>query len=285
MAELSLLIVSCDKYSDLWPYFFRFVEIHWPDCPFPMWLGANHQVWPGKQAQTICVGDDRSWALNLRAMLEKVETPWVIFLLEDFFLVQDVSTRKLQTALSVAQREDADCLRVAVSERASVVDPGTVREYDGVAIGVFPKGTSYRISTQAAIWKKRTLLTLLDDSYSAWDFEHVGTQVAERLDLTIMGVAEPIVKYRHAVERGKWLPQGVENCKRAGLTIDYSKRPALTPAEFNALLVRGKGIRTRITRACVPGFVLMWRQSFKMRHVVREALKRTQQRLGGSSAT
>lgn len=280
MEALSVLIVSCDKYSDLWPYFFRFFEIHWPDCPFPILLGSNHKIWSGAQAKTICVGDDKTWATNLRYMLEKVETPWVMVLLEDFFLVEDVTTQKVRIALSVAQKENSDCLRLAVSKRASVVVPATVREYEGLQFGHFLKGTPYRISTQGAIWKRQTLMALLDESYSAWDFEIIGTQVAEQLEIKILGVFQnPILKYRHAVERGKWLPQGIENCTRVGLEIDYSKRPALSQEELSAMLARGKNLKSWIVKACVPQFVLKWRQGFKLRKSVQGALLRTGKRL------
>jgi len=40
-ANCSILIPSCDKYSDLWRPFFTLFWRHWPDCPFPVYLGSN----------------------------------------------------------------------------------------------------------------------------------------------------------------------------------------------------------------------------------------------------
>ncbi len=266
--NLSVLVISCDKYSDLWPYFFSLFEVRWPDCPYPVWLGSNDKVWSDRRVRPICVGADTTWAANVRAMLQAIETPYVLPLLEDFFLTDPVLTGDLAGALNAAISLNADCLRVTVSRR-SLPKNNTVRSYAGTcSVGEILPGTPYRVSTQAAIWKKSALLAMLDEDYSAWDFEIIGSQVAERLPVRIYGVSESIIKYRHAVERGKWLPQGIENCQAAGLTIDFTKRPALSAEEFSALLNRSRTLRSTLSRYCVPEFIRRLRQQYKSRAIV-----------------
>ena len=36
--KFAILIVSCDKYSDLWDPFFKLFFKFWPDCPFNIYL-------------------------------------------------------------------------------------------------------------------------------------------------------------------------------------------------------------------------------------------------------
>jgi len=65
--KIAVLVVSCDKYADLWPPFFQLFLRFWPECPFSVYLISNqkgpayHDVklyssvmtFPG---QTICWG-------------------------------------------------------------------------------------------------------------------------------------------------------------------------------------------------------------------------------------
>lgn len=41
-AMIAVLIVSCDKYSDLWDPFLRAFDRYWPDCPFTVSLLSSH---------------------------------------------------------------------------------------------------------------------------------------------------------------------------------------------------------------------------------------------------
>lgn len=69
MSETSILIPSCDKYSDLWIPFFTLFWQHWPDCPFPVYLGSNEEVFEHPKVKNILVGPDKDWTSGVRKML------------------------------------------------------------------------------------------------------------------------------------------------------------------------------------------------------------------------
>jgi hypothetical protein len=48
----------------------------------------------------------------------------------------------------------------------------------------------------------------------------------------IWGVRTPALVYDHAVEKGRWRPQGIAICREAGIEVDFSKRGAFTVAEL-----------------------------------------------------
>ena len=40
-SKLAILMLSCDKYSDLWDDFFNLKERFWPDCPYHCYLATD----------------------------------------------------------------------------------------------------------------------------------------------------------------------------------------------------------------------------------------------------
>ena len=40
-SDCSILVVSCDRYRDLWTPFFTLFQRYWPDCDMPVYLGTN----------------------------------------------------------------------------------------------------------------------------------------------------------------------------------------------------------------------------------------------------
>ena len=54
-AGLSVLVISCDRYADLWRPFFELFWRHWPDCQGPVYLGSNFTDYSDPRVQTIKV--------------------------------------------------------------------------------------------------------------------------------------------------------------------------------------------------------------------------------------
>lgn len=39
--QLAILVLSCDKYSDLWDDFFNLKDKFWPECPYSCYLATD----------------------------------------------------------------------------------------------------------------------------------------------------------------------------------------------------------------------------------------------------
>jgi len=113
MAEIPILVVSCDKYSDLWDPFFQIFHHRWPDCPFPIFLGSNHLTRNNPQITTLAIGDDRGWADSVRRMIDRLPGEYAILLLEDFLFTAPVDTGRVKRLVEVARQEQLGCLRLS----------------------------------------------------------------------------------------------------------------------------------------------------------------------------
>jgi hypothetical protein len=95
------------------------------------------------------------------------------------------------------------------------------------------------VSAQAALWRVDALRHYLAPGFSAWDFEHTGTQMSRYTDHRFLGPFEPAIDYEQVVEKGRWKPEGLAICRELGVSVDFSRRPAFTVQELEAHYQRG----------------------------------------------
>ncbi len=218
MQNIPILIPSCDKYSDIWPIFFHSFWLNWPDCPFPIYLGANFKKWNDPRINNILVGIDQTWCANLQMYLDYINSDYVILFLEDFIIRNKIDTTKICKFINIAMENNIDCLRLKPSP------PPSRRINNFSNLGEVLKGEPYRISTQVAIWKTEYLRKLAHPKMNIWEFEHFGTLLSDRMEGKVWCVYSPEIDYCHCVERGEWLIDGVKLSIINGYTPDISTR-------------------------------------------------------------
>jgi hypothetical protein len=231
-ATASILVISCDKYADLWRPFFEVFWKRWPDCPFPVILGSNGLAFDDARVKTIRVGPDRSWAENVHRLLDEVTSNYVLIFLEDFLIRQPVETGAVLDLASYCALHGIDCARLAPLPAPTPLPPRALP--DRSDFGAVPERSLYRVSAQAALWRVDALRYYLVPGFSPWEFEHLGTQMSRYAGHTFIGPFKPLIDYDHAVEKGLWKPEGLAICAAAGVTVDLGRRPAFTDETLRA---------------------------------------------------
>src|SRR5690349_2185528 len=93
--SLGIVVTSCDKYSDLWePFFGQFFK-HWPDCPYQVYLVANHKRFEHPKVTTLLAGDDLDWSSTISTAISQLNYSHLMFWIDDAFLVGDVSNQEI----------------------------------------------------------------------------------------------------------------------------------------------------------------------------------------------
>lgn len=227
MNKTAVLISSCDNYQDLWEPFFTLFFRYWPDCPYPVYLGTNHLIYDHPRVKTIGVGDDTDWSSSFRCTLEQIPCPYVIVMIEDFLPTKSVDTAKIDRLITYMEAKGAGCLRLFPCPGPDLLC------LDNPEVGGISKGADYRLSLQAAIWNKQTLLELLREGESAWELELNGTKRTNDLDVPFLCVTgdSPIPYFCTGVVKGKWVREAVELCEKEGIEVDLTVRSVQTPVD------------------------------------------------------
>ena len=227
--DVAFMVVSCDKYSDLWPPFFHCLRKYWPDCPYPVYLVTNNKKCDADDVRVINIGEDRSYSDNLRAAISKIEQPWVILWLEDVFISKIVDTRRFVSIIEDAQSVPVGYLKISPDLPLSY-DDDSRRE-----IGPIPKGVRYRSAIGLSLYRVDTLKKLLIPNASAWDLDT--STASNELDepfyaLTSKAAGRPPIQWAHGVIKGRWYWPAIGFLKREGFGETLKGRPVLGISAF-----------------------------------------------------
>ncbi|MDR1599318.1 MAG: hypothetical protein LBS11_05545 [Oscillospiraceae bacterium] len=167
----TLYVSSCDKYSDLWQPFFELFVKYWPDCPYPIVLGAESKPFRMAGLDIRCPrwfspGTDAPWGLLTMGMLDSIHTPYMVFMLDDFFLNKPVDQAMVERCL--------DWMDADPSAGGFILKPISARKYGNSPyppfFQLFDTG-KYSEFTQAGVWRKETPRRLLKPFDTPWSWE------------------------------------------------------------------------------------------------------------------
>ena len=225
MSKVAVIVNSCDAFNDCWEPFIHSMTKFWGDCTWPVYLISNFKEIECPQGFSFLkVGEDRKFASNLKYAIERVDAEYLIYLQEDYFLNKKVNQEALGKHIEYCIHNDIDYMRLGMP----------FIKGESVS-GIYTKNKladKYALCLQAAIWKRKTLHSLLFEGWSGWDFEYKIQQYAirERMKINILGINEENkclgINYvtGTAVRKGKWTLGGYEFLKNEGFEDIIHKR-------------------------------------------------------------
>lgn len=234
---MRVAVISCWKYRDAWDAFFPLFKKFWPDCHSPVTLITDlgidkiERAWTppwtfvsiSKQGQDWCSALVRFLESDLLTADGQPKDAPVLLLQEDFLLNAPVNQSLIEHALNQMKSRNAGMIRLYPC-------PGADEDYGDPHYGIVKKGSKYRISCQASIWRPDYLHAIASRCGSTpRDFELNGTKIAESLPDEVLAFKRdsgpwPIQYYCSAISAGKWNPQALEFCRQQGISVDLSLR-------------------------------------------------------------
>lgn len=226
MKSCSVVVLSTDKYADIWPACCALHRKYWSDCPWPRYLASDTK--PSDFDGFIAIGTGQrglSWSDCTRRILAQIETDSVLLMLDDFFLTDYVDTKRVVELCRRMEHYHAGYLRLMPHKQY-------MRRLVGERyLGEHLKGLPYRTSLQVAFWDAAVLRDLLVTNENPWQFELYGGLRSDFRPEPFLSCYDHPIPYTDVLERGKWLPRGVCLCQREGLVIDFEKRSRITSVD------------------------------------------------------
>jgi len=228
--KCSLLVSSCDAYADLWLPFSQCLDLHWSDRKMDTYIISETKAMDLLGIKFIHSGKSCSdWSSNLINALENIQTEYVCFMLEDFLLRKKVDHSRILYCLEFAERKNADMIRLLTKPTVF-----TKKSQDEELVGKLSLNAPYRVSCQGSLWRRSTLISLLQPGETAWEFERNGSVRSKKLKLNFYSSRKSVLTYfHHAIERGRWFPWDAWNCRRLGIQCDFHSREIMSwPSGF-----------------------------------------------------
>ncbi len=220
-SAFTLVVPSCDFYSDTWPYFFHFLFKYWPDIPAPIYLLTNHLSYDDPRVHTIKVGDDHQWGDNLRAALPQVPGDVLLMLLDDFFLNQPVITKDVQEAVQRFRQMNGRYLGIDHFKKQGTPIPGTTWH------AILPEPPC--VGLNATIWSAAQLQAVANSpGMNIWQAENRAKQLA-REDQTghfyVGPEGKALLTYQESIKGLFWKPSTFEFFKKEKVPRSATPRP------------------------------------------------------------
>ena len=195
-----ILVVSCDKYKDIWPLYFKAFDKYWDDCKYDINLGNNFDDFDHKNVKTISVGKDLSYSSNLLKMLNEIKSEYIILWVEDLVLSNPVNNNLLKNIIEESISKDIDFLKL------NDMYPYSYNSKNEL-IGPLPNLIKYQISIGVSLIKVSFLKEVINDGMSAWDIEYETSKKLEQKNYKIYALNKKIkckpIQVRNILEKGK----------------------------------------------------------------------------------
>ncbi|MDO1448844.1 hypothetical protein Q0590_21380 [Rhodocytophaga aerolata] len=230
MSELCVVVMSCDKYSDIWQSFYTLFDKYWSDCPLKVYHISETKKLNHPKVVSLVAGAGTEWSERLAWALAKIPERYVLFLLEDYLLIDYVDTKRIIDLVNVIKAEEAGYMRIFPCPAPDI----NYKEYKD--IGLILKHSPYNVTTQATIWDKEILKSILVPTETVWKFEIEGSKRTTQIEKIFLGLQEknsrifkpsdyPYPYFCTAVFKGKWMRGAVEHCTKEGIKLDLEYRP------------------------------------------------------------
>ncbi len=247
--EMRIYMSSFDDYNDLWPPFFKAFFHFWPDCPFPVSLGACEKAYSDDRIKTLHAYPHKNWSSRALEHLAQMEESYVLMTLDDFILRSPVRTETITSVLK--QMKILNLLAVRL-----YAEPGPQIAINGYPmLGIMGVGQQNRTSTHATIWHRETLISVIREGESLWEFEINAALRTLQFAHQIGGTWKTVMDYHMGVAKGRWLYTPAKVLMNQGFLDNPPPRPVMTRKEeirATCLLVLNKTAQ-RLTP-------LRWRQ-------------------------
>ncbi len=230
--NVSILVSSCDKYQEAWMPFFSLLKKYWEECNYPKYLLTESYVYSDYGVKTINSAN-QEWSSRLLDALNKIETEYVLFFLEDFFIMGKVKVDMINRYLSYMESDD----NISVIYLKSSTGQNKVSSLYPELIKM-EKGKKYYINFQAALWRRKDFIRVIAPQLSPWDIEEnprweVSGDFYCVRNSSYVDCKIDVIPYLWALETGygicksRWLWNNKKLFKREGVQCECTTLPIM----------------------------------------------------------
>jgi len=250
-SNYSILVNTTDSFEDCWIPFFTLFKKYWADYTDKIYLNTETKVFSFPGLNIISVQNNKltpteniTWSQCLIKALESIEDNIVLYMQEDYFIKSNVKNKIIEEFVSMMNEKNIDCIHLTDQNTSGPFLPSTHTD-----LWLINKKAPYRVSCQAALWKRSVLLQYIRAYENPWQFEKYGTKRSQILDHKFYAVnrdkyilnKNEIIPYVFTgIIRGRWFEEVIELFEKNLITINFEKRGFVSNAIPKSLSFRVK---------------------------------------------
>lgn len=224
---IPLIVSSCDKCSDLWQPFFALVKKYWTGFDRKVYLCTDSKAFEYKGIDIECplrMPQGSTWSENLMTLLKQIKEDYVLFMLDDFWLKTKINIAQLNRCEEIIKSDSEIGFICLIHQLEPSADNPVSTKYPFLI--EYGRKTPYRVTTQAGLWRRDYLLSLLRKHESAWWFEMFGSKRSCRSKYRSYVVSESLFDYDDGgvLFRGSYVKEYVDRFRKDEHVVLDSRR-------------------------------------------------------------
>lgn len=241
--KYTILVNSCDAYDDLWFPFFTLLKKYWNPLNVRVILNTETKDYHMDGLSIECIhpkNKNASYGERMLNVLHEIDTPYVIPLLDDFFLRKPVDHEMIEKIIDWMNKDKS--IVYFNCDDTPVYEEWEQNKFSG--FHRIPRGNVYTLNMQAAVWRTDKLISYWKPDVSPWDWEEFCNLMAARKRdekfycVSKYGAGFCDYGYKLSgmgVHRGRWVYEDVVPFfEEEQIKVDYTRRGFLQKEENSA---------------------------------------------------
>lgn len=191
--DLSLLVHTCDSYSNFWAGMLFGLDFNWDFEKIPVYWASEeisiHQHYfqcrgvlykPNPTIRQILTGktDKNGFSTRMINALKKIQTKWVIYIQEDMWMLSQIPNNVLSELILFANTKNVDSIKIhtKLGYYENYQLENTNYFINNIRLQKYSQGNNFLHSHNATIWNREYLLNHLVDGEDPWVNEVNGSK-------------------------------------------------------------------------------------------------------------
>ncbi len=222
MNNLSLLISSCDKFSDLWQWHIKLLNQNWQGEKIKTYLVTDKPTEAKFEGVEIIVApSEYDFPKRIKFALDYINTDYVLLTLDDYFNIFPINADSISFLLDIAEQEKIDYLKLYDRKKDKPKKFTSIDAIDNIDLS-----NKYAVTLYPAIWSKSFLSATAREDLSPWLYEVSLTKTANEQKANCKFSGAGAFRILDVVRKGKVLRKANKYFKKNG--IDIGDRPLIS---------------------------------------------------------
>lgn len=160
--DVSVLVQTCDKYERYWQGFFYYMDLFWDkkiNVPIYFCNENKKVVTNNKNIINLNTGSG-TFVENLKFALEKIETKYVFYMLEDFWPIKNLESNLFKSLYGLVEENKIKSLQVSPITKYYSLEKSPI-SLGETCLMKFKKSSDWIFNFQSRFWDKQVLLNSL----------------------------------------------------------------------------------------------------------------------------
>ncbi len=229
--DVTILVNSCDFYRDAWEPFFKIFSDNWNNCPYKLALNTETADFKSAYCEVDVIHPkttgNLTWSRRFREAVEQIDSPFIVFMLEDYFVLNQVNTQIFSEAVKVMKNNPSvGAVFLSKTNKTNI----KTSDYEDDFFYSRVIDNKNKLWCSPMLYRKDFLLKIIRDKENIWELEQYGYLRAKRLKYLVLQPKSnypEIITYSIKIENGigitmkKWLPGNVKLFNDHNITVDF----------------------------------------------------------------